>query len=50
MRQRSRCSASAGAPEVRIESPRFSPRRVRIGEALRFSFELVNAGRSGSRP
>jgi hypothetical protein len=32
----------AGKPKVRIQNPQFSAEAVRIGETLRFSFELVS--------
>jgi hypothetical protein len=33
----------AGNPKVKLENARFSPRRLRIGEKLEFSFELASA-------
>ncbi len=32
----------AGKPKVRIDNPEFSPKKLKIGETLRFSFDLVN--------
>ncbi len=35
-----------GAPQVEIGSPTLTPRQVRLGEELRFSFELTSTGRT----